>query len=114
LARPKTKFYLIRGKKRRVFFARGISPDQKSSQTLLGRGIACSQWEGPSMHSRCLAFSLFKFGGEGRILFIFPSFPMCSHYVPFKFSMGSQHNEAIPSWPFKYLGTLALQSFPLR
>jgi hypothetical protein len=39
---------------------------------------------------------------------------MCSHYVPFKFPMGSHHKETIPSWAFKYLGTLALQSFPLR
>ncbi len=26
---------------------------------------------------------------EGDFFFIFPWFPMCSHYVPFKFQMGS-------------------------
>ncbi len=62
-----------------------------------GKRNSCSQWEGPSMHSRCLAFFPFKFllagggfaaGGRGRrIFFIFPWFPMCSHYVPFTFSM---------------------------
>jgi len=30
-------------------------------------------------------------GGEERFFFIFPNFPMCSHYVPFKFPMGSQY-----------------------
>jgi hypothetical protein len=30
-------------------------------------------------------------GGEERFFFIFPDFPMCSHYVPFKFPMGSQY-----------------------
>ncbi len=50
----------------RVFFARHISRGQKWWQTLLEREISCSQWEGPSMHSRCLAFFLFQLGvGEG-------------------------------------------------
>jgi hypothetical protein len=43
----------------RVFFARGTSPGQKWWWTLLGREISCSQWEDPSMHSRCLAFFSF-------------------------------------------------------
>ncbi len=77
-----------------MFFARGVSPCQKWWWSLLGREISCSQWEGPSMHSRCLIFFLLMFwGGRGkeRFFFIFPNFPMCSHYVPFKFPMGSQY-----------------------
>ncbi len=35
-----------------------------------------------------LLFFLFSFG-EGRIFFHFSLVPMCSHYVPFKFPMGS-------------------------
>ncbi len=78
-----------------MFFARGIGWGQKWWQTLLEIFFACSQWEGPSMHSWCLGSFPFNFwvvigGGVGRgIFFIFPWFPMCSHYVPFKFSMGS-------------------------
>jgi hypothetical protein len=62
----------------------------------LGRELSCSQWEGPRMHSRCLAFFPLKWGWGGgggggvrKIFFIFPWSPMYSHYVPFKFSMGS-------------------------
>ncbi len=41
-----------------------------------GKKNSCSQWEGPSMHSRCLAFFLFKFfwgAGKDRegLFFIF-------------------------------------------
>jgi hypothetical protein len=35
-------------------------------------------------------FKFFWGGGKG-FFFIFPWFPMCSHYVHFKFSMGSQY-----------------------
>jgi hypothetical protein len=50
----------------------------------LGREIFCSLWEGPSMHSRCLAFFPFKFVGGGVKDFIFHfslvpnAFPLCS------------------------------------
>jgi len=48
------------------------------------------------MHSRRLVFFFpFMFwgvgGGKERFFFIFPDFPMCLHYVPFKFPMGSQY-----------------------
>jgi hypothetical protein len=43
----------------RVFFARGISSGQKWWQTLLGTEFSCGQWEGLSMHSRCLAILSF-------------------------------------------------------
>jgi hypothetical protein len=59
-----------------VFFARGISLGQKWWQTLLGRDISCSQWEGQSMHSRCLAFYPFKFWGERIFFFHFPLVPI--------------------------------------
>jgi hypothetical protein len=38
-------------------------------------------------------FMFWGFGGRGGggCFFIFPNFPMCSHYVPFKFPMGSQY-----------------------
>jgi len=78
-----------------VFFAWGVNPCQKWWWSLLEREISCSQWEGPNMHSKRLVFFPFMFwgvgGGEERFFFIFPDFPMCSHYVPFKFPMGSQY-----------------------
>ncbi len=84
-----------------MFFARGTSLGPKWWQTLLGREMPCSQWERPSMHSRCLAFFpfvLFSFeGGEKDFFFIFPSFPMCSHYVPFRFPIGSQYVPQVPN-----------------
>jgi hypothetical protein len=83
----------------RVFFARGIiSPGQKWWETLLGREISWSQWEGPSIHSRSLAFFHFKsrVGAKG-FFFIFPWFPMyptlfpsSSHHVPNMFSIAPQ------------------------
>ncbi len=42
-----------------------------------GKAQACIQ--------RCFVFLCFGVGGEERFFFIFPNFPMCSHYVPFKF-----------------------------
>jgi hypothetical protein len=54
-----------------VFFARGVSPCQKWWWSLLEREISCSQWEGPSMHSRCLVFFPFMFWGGGRNFFFF-------------------------------------------
>jgi hypothetical protein len=84
----------------------------------LGRELSCSQWEGPRMHSRCLAFFPLKWGWGGgggggvrKIFFIFPwspmyshkmflKFPMHSHYVIFKFSMGShQIPNMFPKFP---------------
>ncbi len=74
-----------------VFFARGVSPCQKWWQSPLGREISCSQWEGPSMHSRCLSFFPFMFWGGGperffSILLGFPSvhtmFLSSSQWVP--------------------------------
>jgi len=86
----------------RVFLAVRIRPGQKWWWTLLGREISCSQSEGPSMHSRCLAFLPFKFwvGVVGKefffiLFFHFPLvpnvFPMCSLEVPSWFSSGSQY-----------------------
>ncbi len=49
-----------------------------------GKAQACTQG--------ALFFFLLCFGvggGEERFFFIFLDFPMCSHYVPFKFAMGS-------------------------
>jgi hypothetical protein len=56
-----------------------------------GKAQACTQG--------ALLFFLLCFGVGGRrqgewgkrFFFIFPDFPMCSHYVPFKFPMGSQY-----------------------
>ncbi len=62
----------------RMLFAWHISPGQKRWQTLLEREISCSQWEGPSMRSRCLAFFPFQLGVGGGIFFNFPWFPICS------------------------------------
>jgi len=48
--------------------------------------LSCSQWEGPSMHSRCLAFFPFLFLGGGRFFFHVSQFPnvfaLCSFQVP--------------------------------
>ncbi len=54
-------------------------------------------------------FSCYVWGGGGtgggeRFFFIFPGFPMCSHYVPFKFPMGSQY------FPQHFLHTSSLLS----
>ncbi len=71
-----------------------LEPRPKLVMNPFGKRNSCSQWEGRSMHSRQLVFFLLSFGvgggrGRGRrIIFIFPWFPMCSHYVPFNFSMG--------------------------
>ncbi len=50
----------------------------------MGREISCSQWEGQSMHSWCLAFYPFKFCGE-RIFFHFSlvlkAFPLNLQWV---------------------------------
>ncbi len=75
-----------------MFFARGISPGQKLWQTLLARGISCSQWEDPSMYSRCLAFFSFWSLGERRGEregFFFSFFPH-SQCVPTMFPSSSQ------------------------
>jgi hypothetical protein len=80
-----------------VFFARGISPCQKWWWSLLEREISCSQWEGPSMHSRCLVFFPFMFwggGGGGRKIFFHFSrlpnvFTLCSFQVPNAFPIFS-------------------------
>jgi hypothetical protein len=83
----------------RVFFVEGIiSLGQKWWWTLFGREISCNQWEGLSMHSKCLVFFPFKFfWGWGRIFFHFSLVLMCSHYVPFKFPMGSQYVPQVPN-----------------
>ncbi len=51
-----------------------------------GKRNFCSQWEGPSRHSRCLAFFPFKFG-VGRIFF---HFSLGSQYVLTMFPLSSQ------------------------
>ncbi len=75
-----------------MFFAGGISPGQKWWQTLLEREISCSQWEGASMHPRCLPFSNCVVGG---FFFIFPWFPnvfsLSSFQVPNGSHLGSQY-----------------------
>jgi len=77
-----------------VLFARGISPVQNWWRNLLGRDISCSQWEGPSMHSRCLAFFPFRVfvgGGGGWGEEFFSCFPMCSQCVLNVFPSDSQY-----------------------
>ncbi len=52
-----------------------------------GKTQACTQG--------ALLFFLLSLGGKGRkgrdFFFIFPSFPMCIYYFPFKFPLSSQH-----------------------
>ncbi len=89
-----------------VFFARGVSSCQKWWWSLLEREISCSQWEGPTMHSRCLVFFSFMFWGGEReeiFFFIFLDFPMCSHYVPFKFPMGPNIFPNISPYLFTFI-----------
>jgi len=77
-----------------------ISLGGKWWQILLGRKMPCSQWEGPSMHSRHLAFysffplrrgegfffhfsivpTMFPLGSQW-VLNMSPKFPMCSQHV---------------------------------
>ncbi len=67
---------------------------------VMNSGKTNCQWEAPSMQSKCLALFPFKFGGGGGgsqgFFFIFPWFPMCSHYCPFKFPTGSQYAPQVP------------------
>ncbi len=56
-----------------------------------------------SMHSKCLDFIfLLRFllgrgrGWDNRFFFILSWFSMCSHYVLFKFPMGSQYIAQVP------------------
>ncbi len=77
----------------RVFFARGISsPGQNWRWTLLGREIHTANGKAQACTQGTLLFFLLSFWGRGRegegFFFIFPWFPMCSHYVPFNFLMG--------------------------
>jgi len=37
------------------------------------------------------SFYVLGWGGKEKIFFISPNFPMCLHYVPFKFPMGFQY-----------------------
>jgi len=63
----------------RVFFARGISPSQKWWQTLWGREISCSQWEGQACSQDAWFFLLLSLGGAGEgFFFIFRVLPLCS------------------------------------
>ncbi len=103
-----------------VFFARGINPCQKWWWSLLEREISCSQWEGPSMHSRRLVFFLFMFwggGGGGKIFFHFSRllnvFALCSFQVPNGFPIFSPTFSpylftfiCLGKWcpPFTYIG----------
>ncbi len=70
---------------------------KKWCRSLLGREISCSQWEGPSVHSRCLAFFPFMFGGwrGGRAFFHFSRLPnvftLCSFQVPNGFPIFSPY-----------------------
>ncbi len=56
----------------------------------MGREISCSQWESPSILSRCLVFFPFKFWGGGKDFFYFSLVPnvflLCSIQVPNVFS----------------------------
>ncbi len=103
-----------------VFFASGISPCQKWWWSLLEREISCSQWEGPSMHSRRLVFFLFMFwggGGGGKIFFHFSRllnvFALCFFQVPNGFPIFSPTFSpylftfiCLGKWcpPFTYIG----------
>ncbi len=87
----------------RVFFARSISWSQKWCQTLLGGEISCSQWEGPSMHSRCLAFFFLSLGREGFFFHfsLVPNvFSLCSFQVRSEISLGSSSSHCVPQHAF--------------
>ncbi len=51
-------------------------------------------------------------GGEKDFFFIFPSFPMCSHYVPSRFLMGSQFVPQVPN-VFPNMFFIAPNFFPI-
>jgi len=85
-----------------------------------GKRNTCSQWEGPSMHSRHLAFIPFKFFGEGergkRIFFHFslvPNvFPLCSFQLLNGFSSGSQYVPQVLNM-FPNMSSTAPQFYPI-
>jgi hypothetical protein len=105
-----------------VLFARGISPVQNWWRNLLGKDISCSQWEGPSMHSRCLAFFPFKVflgcGGGERNYFhvsLVPNvFSMGSHQIPNMFpNMFSIHTSLLSHILWQMLSVFHLSPIQL-
>jgi hypothetical protein len=71
---------------------------QAKNGDAFGKRNFCSQWEGPSKHSRCLAFFSFWVWGGKDFFSCFPGFPICSHCVPCKFPMGTfQYVPQVPN-----------------
>ncbi len=108
----------------RVFFARVISPGWKWWQTLLRKGISCSQPMGRPKHALKVSVFLLSLGEGGVVggsgfFFIFPWFPMCSHYVPnmfplrsHGFSSGSHFVHQVPN-VFPNMFSIAPHFYPL-
>jgi hypothetical protein len=71
-----------------VFFARGMRLGKKWWQSFLRREISCSQWESPSILSKCLGFFPLSLGEGGKDFFHFSLVPnvflLCSIQVPIK------------------------------
>jgi hypothetical protein len=62
----------------------------------LGREISAVNRKAQADTQGALLFFLLSLGWEGFFSF-FPGFPICSHYVPFKFPMGtSQYVPQVP------------------
>ncbi len=80
-----------------------LEPRPKLVMNPFGKRNSCSQWEGPSMHSRQLVFFPFKFwsGRREKDYFHFslvPNvFPLCSFQLLNGFSSGSQYVPQVPN-----------------
>ncbi len=65
-----------------------------------------------ALKAPCFLF-LFSFEGAGEgFFFIFTWFPMCSHYVPFRFPMGFQYVPQVPN-VFPNMFFIAPNFFPI-
>ncbi len=78
----------------------------------LGREISCSQPKHALKVPCFFSFYVLGWGMGGDFFFIFRSFPICLHYVPFKFQMGSRY---VPQFRnvFPFLHTTSLVSYML-
>jgi hypothetical protein len=76
----------------RVFFARGINLGQKWWRTLWEEKFHAANGKAQACTQGALHFFPFKvWVGEGFFFLKIPWFPKRSHYVPFKFPLGSHY-----------------------
>jgi hypothetical protein len=95
----------------------GVLAQAKNGDELWEDKFHAANGKPQACHQSALLFFLLSFGGgrggEGEsegFFFIFPWFPMCSHYCPFKFPMGSQYAPQLSN-VFPNMFSIALVTF---